>query len=282
MAAEVDTDAGTEDDGGCFKQGCGLSLGLVGLIVGYIFVTSFSSVLYSLGALLVGALAGVILKATTSPSGTTERRMRTAGYTGLGLGAAALVTSLVLMLPFGGAGGSGFPDRERVSNTGGTVGPITIDQATWVDVQVQQDIESPADRVYERWSFVTVELLDEEKQYLSSFGGGFWNYAGYDDGYYWDQEDDFYEATLWMPPGTYYVRLETEANVDAAELEPILVTMDPAQWWGNPRPLQWLAYVALFLGAALFVASIVEASSGASEEEGFDDIEEDWGEEDAF
>lgn len=266
MVAEMEVDTGDDGDDeetgclGCLKQGCGLGAGLLLLGVGYALLTNFPSVLYTLGALLAGAVGGVILNVYTDWSAERDRRLRVAGLTALGLGGAALFTALVLMLPLGGSGGTDYPSNATVSATGGMLGPIAVDEGSWVDVEVKQDIQG-ASGSYKRWSFVTIELLDAQKEYLSSFGGEFWNYAGYDDGYYWTEDDEFYETTLWMPAGTYHVRLKTESNVDPSELGKIRVSMEPTGWWGNPRPLQWMAYVACFLGAILFVASVVDVSS---------------------
>jgi len=254
---EVDNTNGESSGIGCF----GSFVGMVVLGLGYILLTSFSSVLYCLGLLLGGAIAGVVLRATVDLSAKTLRQMKKAGVITLGLGGAALVTSLLLMVPFGDTGGIGQRTAETVPSTGGTVGPITVDNETWADIEVEQEINPGRGSVYERWSFVTVELLDENKEYLSSFGGEIWNYAGYDGGSRWSQEDETFQATLKLPPGTYYMRLNTEANTDASDLGPIRFQLEPTQWWGNPMPLQWLAYITCFLGAVLLFGAVVEASS---------------------
>lgn len=261
---DVDIDDGDDDDGlGCW--GClWIVGGFVGLVIGTALVKSFPSVMYTIGLTLGGGVVGGGIGTVYSLPPTTQQYGTTAGKTILGLGGAALVTSLVLMMPLGSSGGD-YPSGGTVSGDGGMIGPVSVDRSTWVDVRIGQEIRSGESSVFEHWSFVTVELLGADKQYLSSFGGGLWHYAGYDDGYYWNQSDETYEATLWMPAGTYYLRFKTEANVTASKLEPIHVWMEPTQWWGNPRPLRWLAYGACFLGAMVLAASLLSGSSTKTE-----------------
>ena len=102
---------------------------------------------------------------------------------------------------------------------------------------------------------MTIELLDSEKEYLSSFGGEFWQYAGVDnEGYHWEEGDDTYEAGVRIPsPGTYYLQLETESNVEPSQLSPISVTLSEQTRWGAPTPLQAAGYVTFFLGLILVI-----------------------------
>lgn len=249
---------GGDEDTGCAKRGCGCArlvlLALVVLVVGNWFVNYFSHALWSafLSALfaLLGAVVAVAV-AQLSFGPTAARRLQTAGTVTLGFGGACLVGVFAVMV---GLPGTEFLDEE-VSPQGGTLGPVTVEEPTWVGVEVRQSIERGRGTRYKRWSFVTAELLDEDKDYLSSFGGEFWHYAGYDDGESWREAEDDYEATILIPSaGTYYVRLKTEANVSADELRPIRFTMQERPWWGHPLPLQRSAYAAFFFGAVLFLS----------------------------
>lgn len=261
MVAEDGIEDNGDDDAGCLKQGCGLVAGVILLGIGYALLSNFPSVLYCVGLLIGGSVVGIGAHAYLEPSSQTAQRLKGAGIVTLSLGGVALLSSLLLMMPFGGTGGIEDLGVKKVPSMGGTVGPITVEEDIWADVRVRQQIEPGDRRTYERWSFVTVNLLDGDKEYLSSFGGGFWNYAGYDDGYRWTEDDEGYSTTLQIPAGTYYVRLETEANVNESDLGPVLLQIDPAQWWGNPVPLQWLAYIACFFGAALLLTGITRFAS---------------------
>lgn len=132
------------------------------------------------------------------------------------------------------------------------MGPITVEKADAIlTVDVQQHIES--DRgTYKRWSFVSVELLDENKNYLSSFGGEFWRHAEYDEETY----DESYRVTLRVPkPATYYLRLKAKSNVKSAKLSPIEVEVESTYLWGAPAPLQVSGYLAFFLGIAMMFSA---------------------------
>jgi hypothetical protein len=182
--------------------------------------------------------------------------MRGASTVVLGFGIVCLLTVLGMTLR-----PAGFQFEGTASADGGTLGPIEVSRGDMrVDVMVHQSIEEGRGSRFQRWSFVTIELLDAEKEYLSSFGGEFWHYAGYDDGR-WEEADKSYETTLQFPsPGTYYLRLKTEANVGTDELSSVKVEMWERAWWGNPIPVRYAAFVAFFLGGLLFVAPRVGRS----------------------
>jgi hypothetical protein len=249
----------TSDDLGCAHYGCGCLWGLAAVFVVTLLIvipqaTSFSIlsvVLVPPMALLVpGAVLGLVARKFPLAS-ATRRRLGTVGKYLLGFSGLCLITAVGLTLRPGG-----FSFEDQVSAEGGTVGPVTLEEGDMhVEVEVEQDIASGTGTRYQRWSFVTVELLDENKEYLSSFGGEFWHYEGYDnEGYHWEEADDEYVATIEVPsPGTYYLRLQTEANVDSAELSPVRVDLNEQMWWGRPTPLQAAGYVAFFLGMILVV-----------------------------
>ncbi len=272
MASETDDHA--EDDGGCAnpaKWGCGcvgvLILLGVGSTLGSLVFSSYPiaawGVVVSAVLLLGGGVAGAFV-GTYSLEVGTRRRMRIGGKVLLGFGIACLLAVIGMTLrpsrfhvekevvPAGDTLG---PFERPITLPGDTLGPIEVPHNNMrMAVRVRQPIEAGAGRRYQRWSFVTVELLDENKEYLSSFGGGFWHYAGYD-GESWEEEDEAYQTTLRMPSaGTYYIRLQTEANVDPSELGPVSFEMHERAWWGNPLPIRIAAYLAFFFGGLLVVA----------------------------
>lgn len=259
MAADIE-DHDANEEGGCAsgtKQGCGcLGVALLLGVGGTLGSMAFSyyplaawGVVVSAALLVGGGVAGAFVG--SYPLGTvTRRQMRIGGKVVLGFGVACLLTVIGMTLR-----PSRFQFEAEVSPGGGTVGPVEVPHNDMrVDVHVRQSIEEGAGRRYQRWSFVTVELLDQNETYLSSFGGGFWHYAGYD-GEYWEESDREYETTLRMPSaGTYHLRLKTEANVNTAELHPIRIEMHERAWWGNPVPVRLAAYLAFFLGGVFVVA----------------------------
>ena len=251
----------TEGSGcaGTAKKGCGcLGIGL-GMIVLYA-VTSwvFNNVFFyypvpawgivgSVGCGVVGGIVGLFLR---NQVGQWWRPMRALQRPLLGFGVVCLVTAIGMSLR-----PADVSIEEEVDPMGGMIGPIEVpdDNAT-AGLRIYQDVEDPMSDYYQRWSFITVEVLDEEKEYLSSLGGDVWSYAGYD-GDYWEEEKEQYRATLEFPSaGQYYIQLKTEANVDKSELSPISFELHERAAWGNPTPFQWAAYFAFFVGTAFLVA----------------------------
>lgn len=123
--------------------------------------------------------------------------------------ALSLFTSLVINL----AGG-----QPKVSDTvlaaGGTLGPIHIDEPnTILRVRVRQNLP------LNHWSFVTLELLDDQKRYLTGFGDEFWSEDGYDsDGYYWRESEGTYKARVTVPKaGDYYLKVKPESNLSSGQ-----------------------------------------------------------------
>ena len=145
---------------------------------------------------------------------------------------------------------TGIDVDERLSATGGEVGPFTVDEQTVLDVEVEQRIERGR-RTFRRWSFVTAELLDANKNYLTGFGGEMWHEAGYDDGEYWRESKNEYANKITIPEaGTYYLRFKTESDVPHHELSPIEVEVRGTL--GSSLPHHIAAILAFVLGGVLW------------------------------
>jgi hypothetical protein len=252
---------------GCAKYGCGcLFLGpfvvggpllLAGLVLdgGFSFVETLVVPLFLV--VPAGILGLVVGKVFPIPS-SVRRWMGTGGKGLLGFAVLALITAVGLTLR-----PAGFSTTEQVPPEEGLVGPIEISEDNMrLGVEVRQEIDQASSQTFKRWSFVTVELLDENKQYLSSFGGEFWHEAGYDQER-WQEDDETYQATLRVPSaGTYYLRLKTESDVQPSELSPAQIKMYEQARWGTPIPFQIAGFFAVFFGLTLFIVSRVK--QGAS------------------
>lgn len=256
-----DQNQNTEESGcaGPAKKGCGcLGIGL-GMIVLYA-VTSwvFNNVFFyypvlawgvvgSVGFGIAGGVLGLFLRnqvaAWWRPMQALQRPL-------LGFGVLCLITAIGMSLR-----PAQVSIEQEVDPMGGTIGPVAVpDNNVEAGLRIYQDVEEGTGSYYQRWSFITVEVLDEKKEYLSSLGGDVWSYAGYDDGS-WEEEDEEYTATLQFPSaGQYYIQLKTEANVGRSELSPISFELHERAAWGNPTPFQWAAYLAFLLGTACVVA----------------------------
>ncbi|MGF1529139.1 MAG: hypothetical protein ACFCBW_20500 [Candidatus Competibacterales bacterium] len=65
-------------------------------------------------------------------------------------------------------------------------------------------------RLDRAWQFVTVEILDADRQYLFGFGDELYHATGFD-GERWEEWDDQYQIKYVFPsPGSYYLRLDVE------------------------------------------------------------------------
>lgn len=97
---------------------------------------------------------------------------------------------------------------ETVPASGGVVGPFAIEEdGTVLDIEVHQNLP------LQTWSFVTLSLLDQNKQWLIGFGDEFWHESGYDGGS-WEQAQADYEATVTVPKrGKYYLKVKPQTNM---------------------------------------------------------------------
>jgi hypothetical protein len=245
-----------------------ICLGIFGLGIFLLFVFLHSSFwladTFAMGILcfLTGTGgAGIVSRIPFSRS--TGRRVFTLGVVVLLFAGLCLVGILTLtQLP-----SSSFHAEKKTSPSGGLVGPIHVDRAGMrVEIRVSQSIDEPNHkRIFQRWSFVTVEILDQSETYLSGFGGELWHYAGYGPesgdgsryGTYWNREKSIYKVALRIPSaGTYYLRLKTDANVSTDALSPIQLTMEERVWWGNPIPLRNAMLIALFVAPSLLLSQM--------------------------
>lgn len=150
--------------------------------------------------------------------------------------------------------------QEQLPAQGGTVGPFAVEAGgTVLEIDVAQQIDQARSSTFRRWSFVTGELLDEEQQYLTGFGGEFWHEAGYDGGY-WREEEATYETKLTVPEaGRYYLRFQSESDVPAGELSPIRVRA--AGQLGSSLPHRVAAFLAFVVGGGLWWFARVRPSA---------------------
>lgn len=103
---------------------------------------------------------------------------------------------------------------DTVKNSGGELGPFTINEDnTVLYADVYQNIPR------NRWSFVSLELLDKNRNFLTGFGDELWSADGYDsEGYYWQESDKNYSAKVTVnKAGTYYLNVNPDNNFKASK-----------------------------------------------------------------
>lgn len=125
----------------------------------------------------------------------------------MAFGIACLITSFFL----GFVASEDIMTNQVVPASGGIVGPFTIeDNGTVLEIEIDQRLP------LQTWSFVSVALLDENKQWLIGFGDEFWHESGYDGGY-WEQSVNQYEANLTIPDdGRYYLKIKPQTDMRPA------------------------------------------------------------------
>ncbi|SMC71010.1 hypothetical protein SAMN05880593_10554 [Rhizobium sp. RU36D] len=121
------------------------------------------------------------------------------------------------------------------------IGPFKIhDSGQVVKVQISTNI------LVNRWSFVEAELLDNQKEYLFSFGKELWHETGNDDGV-WEEADEAYEMKFTVAePGDYYLKIKTQGDYT-----PGVITVSVASTVGSSVPHFAFGVITLVIGLVL-------------------------------
>lgn len=124
------------------------------------------------------------------------------GMTLVAFGVICFITAMVLSLDVG-------KDVSRtLSNKGGLFGPIKVtkDDAVY-EINVYQPVNM------HQWSYVEIEVLNAQKEYLYSFSDEMWKAEGYDDEGYWSEAKYDYEMEVVFPKkGDYYLNVISESS----------------------------------------------------------------------
>ncbi len=119
--------------------------------------------------------------------------------------------------------GAGKSLKESLPAAGGTIGPIEVkkDYSVYL-IRVKQAIKS-----YGAWSFVSGDVLDENREYLFGFGKEFWKESGYDSDGTWYESVSDYDMKVTLPKkGAYYLRFNADMSRPGAGGD-IQVTVQP-------------------------------------------------------
>ena len=132
------------------------------------------------------------------------------------------------------------------------IGPFTIDRPGQV-LKVEMSIAQPA---LNDWCFVEGELLDEEQDYLISFGQELWHETGRDDEGLWDETEKNSEMKLTIPQrGKYYFNIRTQGNFRPDQ---IFVTLTLP--YASSIPHMIFGFMTLLIGVALKkIRSMIES-----------------------
>lgn len=102
-------------------------------------------------------------------------------------------------------GDTSFRLKDKIDVQGGEIGPIEVKKDNSVfELKANQNLS------YGKWSYVSAELLDSNKNYLFSFGKQLWAETGYDsDGRWYEKDTDVSSKFTIKKAGTYYLRLKS-------------------------------------------------------------------------
>ena len=158
-----------------------------------------------------------------------------------------LITSLFMNI------NSGSTIKKSVPPTGGELGPIRVKKDYSVyKIKVTQDLGS-----YGTWSFVNGDVLDENKNYLFSFGKELWKETGRDSDGTWSAKKTSFSLKVTLPKkGTYYLKFNTESNT--SENDWVQVAVSPKQ--GSSLAHFILGVLGLIIGVGLWVLTNLEDS----------------------
>lgn len=96
---------------------------------------------------------------------------------------------------------------ERVAPTGGVIGPITTTSKNQ-SYHIEVSSSLPTDQT---WKFVTVDVLDQKKDFLFAFGKELWKQSGIDEGQRWSERVTRFEHKFTLQErGSYYLKVNVE------------------------------------------------------------------------
>jgi hypothetical protein len=137
---------------------------------------------------------------------------------------------------------SGEMVKGNLLHTGGEIGPIKVEKNNTVySVKVNQKLSNSGD-----WSFVSGDVLGENKEYLFGFGKEFWKESGYDDDGPWREVVDNFEIKVtFYKAGIYYLNFKTEMSSGIAGSE-VNVTVESMN--GSSLAHFTLGFISIIIG----------------------------------
>ncbi len=115
-------------------------------------------------------------------------------------GVVSLITSFILNFS------TGKEISKKLLPEGGIVGPVSVKKNNSVyKIWIRQSIRNNKD-----WSFLTCEVLDQNKKYLFSFGKELWKESGYDSDGSWSESVTESSMKINLEKGTYYLKISSD------------------------------------------------------------------------
>ncbi len=145
------------------------------------------------------------------------------------------------------------PQHGNLATKGGLYGPFTVEEAN-------ADYRISLHQIYiavNDWNAVDINVLDDNKNYLFSFGDEFWHEKGYDEGH-WDESKQTVKMKVqFKKAGDYYLSIDSESNAKKPDTRGYTVTVQRLR--GSSIAFEWLRLISLVLGTLVLVYRFREA-----------------------
>ena len=115
-----------------------------------------------------------------------------------------------------------------------------------------------------QWNYIRGEVLDQDKNYLFSFGKELWAESGYDSEGPWQESDKSMRSKFTIQKaGTYYIRLTSENSQTAktAYEKDTNITVSVVQKRGSSLPHFIAGLLSLFIGIGLYLTQSVDPNN---------------------
>ncbi len=130
---------------------------------------------------------------------------------------------------------------KTMSGEGGTYGPLLVkEKNASYEIVIKNNV------ALNKWSFIEVNVLDKDKNYLFGFGDGMWHESGYDEGPWEESKTDFSMDITFKDPGEYYFEVKADRNDGAGNAIVINIVKEK----GSNVPFITLAIISII--AAIF------------------------------
>lgn len=122
------------------------------------------------------------------------------------------------------------------------IGPIEVkNKSEILGFQIKSNLGN------EKWEFIEADVLDQDKEYLFSFGQELWDESGRDNEGYWHEREDSYEAKISFPKeGKFYISLKTQSDNYPSNIKIIV-----KKYHASPYPHGIFGLICMIIGLVM-------------------------------
>ena len=150
--------------------------------------------------------------------------------------------------------------KQTISSDTAEIGPIEVKKDRSV-------LELNAEQTHltsGQWNYVRGEVLDQNKNYLFSFGKELWAESGYDSDGPWQESDKSMSSKFTIQKaGTYYIRLTSENSqtTQTAFEKDTNIIVSVEQKRGSTLPHFVAGILSLIIGIGLYLIQTVDTNN---------------------